>query len=90
MYKPRFLKSFLKQEKILPKDLKERVIRITKEILEDPHSGVMLKGDLRGYWRKRIGEYRIIYRIDEDAKVVIFLDIGLRKKIYETIRRKSM
>ena len=34
-------------------------------------------------WRWRIGKHRIIYLIDEKEKAVAFLDVGLRKAIYE-------
>jgi len=31
----------------------------------------------------RIGKYRIIYLINEEKKAAVFLDVGLRKAIYE-------
>ena len=31
----------------------------------------------------RIGEYRIIYIVDDPRHLVVFLDIGPRKSIYE-------
>jgi len=38
---------------------------------------------MEGLWRWRTGKYRIIYLIDEKEKAVVFLDVGLRKAIYE-------
>ena len=88
MYRARFLKIFLKEEKKLDADTKERVIKTVKEILNDPYSGLNLKGDLREYWKKRVGKYRIIYKIDESEKIVIFFDVNLRKKVYNRLKRR--
>lgn len=82
-YEAIFSKIFIKSVKRLDKDMKERVKKIVKEILKDPYSGVPLTHPLKGFWRKRIGKYRIIYKINEDEKEVLFIDFGLRKKIYK-------
>jgi len=50
---------------------------------EVPYTGTMPRGMLEGLWRWRTGKYRIIYLINEKGKAVVFLDIGLRKTIYE-------
>ncbi len=47
MYKARFLQTFLKQEKKLNAEVKERAIEAVETILSDPYSGIGLKGDLR-------------------------------------------
>ena len=88
MYRARFLKTFLRQEKKLNANTKERLIKAVKEILNDPYSGLSLKGDLREYWKKRLGKYRIIYKIGESEKIVIFFDVNLRKKVYNRLKRR--
>ncbi|MBK5191136.1 MAG: type II toxin-antitoxin system RelE/ParE family toxin [Methanosarcinales archaeon] len=88
MYRARFLKTFLKQEKKLDADIKERVVEAVDEILNNPYSGLNLKGDLRGYWNKRIGKYRIIYKIEESEKRVVFFDVDLRKRVYDRLKRR--
>jgi len=82
-YKAILSKIFIKSVKRLDKEMKERVKKIVKEILKDPYSGIPLTQPLKGFWRKRIGKYRIIYKIDEKRKEVLFIDFGLRKKIYK-------
>jgi len=42
-----------------------------------------LKGRLSNYLRFRAGDYRIIYRIDDDARQVLVIDIAHRKDVYE-------
>ena len=88
MYIARFLKTFLRQEKKLNANTKERLIKAVKEILNNPYSGINLKGDLREYWKKRVGKYRIIYKISESEKIVIFFDVNLRKKVYNRLKRR--
>jgi len=88
MYRARFLKTFLRQEKKLNANTKERLIKAVKEILNNPYSGINLKGDLREYWKKRVGKYRIIYKISESEKIVIFFDVNLRKKVYNRLKRR--
>ena len=88
MYRARFLKTFLRQEKKLNVNTKERLIKVVKEILNDPYSGLNLRGDLREYWKKRVGKYRIIYKIGESEKIVIFFDVNLRKKVYNRLKRR--
>ena len=89
MYIARFLKTFLRQEKKLNANTKERLIKAVKEILNNPYSGINLKGDLREYWKKRVGKYRIIYKISESEKNSnFFFDVNLRKKVYNRLKRR--
>jgi mRNA interferase RelE/StbE len=43
----------------------------------------LLKGELSGYYRYRVGDYRVIYEIDEHSKVVTVVLIGHRSRVYE-------
>ncbi len=66
-----FLREFLKQFRRLTKDLKLRVTRPVTELSENPYLGLRLVGELAGYWKDRVGKYRIIYKIDETGKTII-------------------
>jgi mRNA interferase RelE/StbE len=49
------------------------------ELLErKPEAGHLLRGRLRGLWSLRVGTYRIIYRVDDDQRVVRVLDVRHR------------
>ena len=51
--------------------------------LENPRQhGKALKGELKKYWRYRIGNYRIICDIQDDKMIVLALEIGHRQEIY--------
>lgn len=42
-----------------------------------------LKGDLSGYYRYRVGQYCVIYKIDDGLNQVTIILIGHRSKVYE-------
>jgi len=44
--------------------------------------GKPLKGNLKGKWRYRFSEYRIIYRIFQDRLIIEIIEVGHRKRIY--------
>lgn len=45
-----------------------------------PHGCQKLSG--RDGWRIRVGDYRVIYEVDEAAEEVTVLDVGHRRDIY--------
>jgi mRNA interferase RelE/StbE len=61
------------------KFLHERVAK-----LDDPRSlGAALHGSQMGeFWKYRVGDYRLISKIEDDRLVVLVLRVGHRKEIY--------
>ena len=61
------------------KFLHERVAK-----LEDPRAiGVPLKGSKFGeYWKYRVGDYRIVNRIEDDRLLILVVRIGHRREVY--------
>ena len=50
----------------------------------DPKSqGTPLKGKLGDFWRYRIGDYRVISKIDNNKVKIIIISTGHRKGIYD-------
>ncbi len=41
-----------------------------------------LKADLAGFYKFRIGDYRIVYEIIHDEKLIVIHQIGHRSEIY--------
>jgi len=33
-------------------------------------------------WRVRVGDYRIVYRVDDEARAVVILAVGHRGSVY--------
>jgi len=45
--------------------------------------GRPLTGDLKGLWRYRVGDYRIVAAIEEDRFVVLVVTVGHRREVYD-------
>ncbi|MFO1258453.1 MAG: type II toxin-antitoxin system RelE/ParE family toxin [Gammaproteobacteria bacterium] len=69
----------------LPSTAKKLIKRAIEEKLTiDPIGfGKPLRYSLKGHRRLRVGDYRVIYRIDVSDKMVIIIAIMHRKDIYE-------
>lgn len=51
---------------------------------EDPRRfGNPLRRNLAGLWRCRVEDYRLICRIEDDRVVVLVLEVGHRRDVYE-------
>lgn len=72
--------KFEKGLRSLEKPIKEAVLEQVKALKKDPYIGKKLHGHLKGKFSLRIGNYRVIYAIEE--RRVILLTVGHRKKIY--------
>lgn len=46
------------------------------------YTGKPLVGNYAGKWRYRIGNYRVITKIDDEKLIVLALEVGHRKNIY--------
>lgn len=56
---------------------------ISGPLLRQPRVvGAQLRPPFAGLWRARRGEYRVRYRIDEDAREVLVLDVQHRRDAY--------
>ena len=50
---------------------------------EDPRRfGESLKANLSGFWKYRIGDFRVIVDIQEEKLVVLVVRVGHRSKVY--------
>ncbi len=86
MYKVVATKEFLKSLKKLDKGAQQLIKRYIENNIQgstNPKSkGKPLQYNLSGYWRYRIGDYRLICEIREKEVIIVLVDIGHRKNIY--------
>lgn len=79
--------NFDKNAKDFLKKLKSGEQRILidriEKLKDNPYLGKRLAGNLFGLWKLRIDKYRVLYRIINDKLIIIVVDIGHRKNIYE-------
>jgi mRNA interferase RelE/StbE len=70
----------------LPENIKDRLREaIEKRLAPDPvRAGRPLKQSLAGHRKMRVGDYRVIYRVQGDVTMV--LKIGHRKDVYRKVK----
>jgi mRNA interferase RelE/StbE len=69
--------------KKLPTEVFHRIIPSIKALAEDPKPpGCRKIAESKNDWRIRIGEYRVIYEIDEHAEAVKVMRVRHRKEVY--------
>ena len=59
-------------------------IRKNLENCENPRQhGKALSANRTGQWRYRVGDYRLLAEIQDDRIVILVLNVGHRREIYE-------
>ena len=61
------------------KKIKQAILKLSKN--SRPYGCKKLKG--REGWRIRVGNYRVVYEINDKDKSIIILHVGHRKDIYK-------
>jgi mRNA interferase RelE/StbE len=65
----------------LPKAIQKRVARVLAQMATDPFRGNVkaLQGEeWKGVFRRRIGDYRLLFTADHEKKLVVVHQISLR------------
>ena len=85
-YHPRVADQDLKT---IPAEARARIARsIDARLTTAPERyGVPLAGPLRGYWKLRVGDYRVVFKIS--TAHVLILAILHRKHVYERAMRRT-
>ena len=78
--------SAAKQLKRLDRAVQQRIIRFLRERIvpsADPRTqGKALRGDQGELWRYRVGDYRLLCRLEDNVLVVLIVAIGHRREVY--------
>lgn len=78
----KFDKAFKKLDRQTQKIIKSW---IDKNLIacENPRlHGKPLTANKKGFWRYRVGDYRILADIQDNNLILVFVDVGHRKEIY--------
>lgn len=80
----------LRELRKLDSQVQRRILKYLKERVattEDPRRiGKPLRQNLAGLWRYRVGDYRLICRMEDSRLVVLVLVIGHRREVYESLK----
>jgi mRNA interferase RelE/StbE len=64
-------------------DIKHFLEKRIKGAADPTAFGKALRGDLKGFWRYRVKDYRILCRIEAQRVVVIVVAMGHRSTVYD-------
>ncbi len=66
--------------------MQKRIVSFLQERIQtadNPRStGKALQGSLSGLWRYRVGDYRLLCRIEDDELIILVIEIGHRREVY--------
>ena len=80
----RFAPKVEKAFPAIPREVQRRTTDLLAKIACDPrrHGAIRLKSD-RSIHRIKVGAYRVLYEIDDDAKVILVTGVSARQEAYE-------
>jgi mRNA interferase RelE/StbE len=84
MYRVVTTKSFVKALARLPLNWQKRIVAKIKEVAADPYApnNNLTKLQGRDSYRLRVGDWRVIYELQDDRLVMLVLDLGPRGGVY--------
>ncbi|MDO9215572.1 MAG: type II toxin-antitoxin system RelE/ParE family toxin [Methylococcales bacterium] len=78
------LKSLAKLDRSQIAKIKQ-FLDVDLPIMVNPRlTGKALQGDLKGLWRYRVGNYRLIAQIKDAELLILVIELGHRKDIYKS------
>ena len=82
MYRLEVSHTTHRQIRRLPAQTQDRVNKVIARLAENPRPPGAKKLTARDGYRIRVGDYRILYQIDEGARVVIIYRVMSRGDVY--------
>lgn len=81
-YSVRIKASAAKQLARLDVGTRRLLVEQIDRLAADPHVGTVLKGELDGLRRLRVGAYRIVFEVRNRELVVLVVRVGHRSSVY--------
>lgn len=87
MYRVEYSRTAVKQFKKMDKRIVAFIVAYIEDKLqgcENPRVyGKSLQGNLHDKWRYRVGDYRILAKIEDSRLIIVVVEVGHRKDIYK-------
>jgi mRNA interferase RelE/StbE len=81
-YSVQIKRSAAKELARIAKSDRSRLVQAIDALAENPFKGSVLKGELQGLRRIRVGDYRIVYEVQDDVLLVLVVRIAHRRVVY--------
>jgi mRNA interferase RelE/StbE len=83
VYKITFARSARKELQAFPANVAERILEKIEYLAEYARpAGCKKLSGVMGLWRLRVGQYRVIYKIDDDNRTIDVVIIRHRRDVY--------
>lgn len=83
IYRIEVLPAAVREIRKLPPEAVRRVQAVIELLGENPRPPAATKLTARPEWRVRTGDYRVLYRIEDDILTIVVVRAGHRRDVYE-------
>jgi mRNA interferase RelE/StbE len=82
VYRIELLPSAAKALSRLDRSIQVRIARRIDRLAKDPRNDSLKLRGSEDIWRARVGDYRVLYRIEDDRLLVLIVRIAHRRGVY--------
>ena len=82
MYAVEFLPSAARELSKLEPAVRRRLARRIDRLAMDPRAGAAKLRGTEDVWRVRVGDYRILYQVQDDRLLILVIRTGHRRDVY--------
>ena len=82
-YSDRAIRELKKLDKQTARVIKNWINKNLVETSNPRRHGKALTGNLSGFWRYRVGDYRIIAKIEDNKLLIFIFEVAHRREIYK-------
>ena len=83
IYQITIKESALKALSKIESQHRNRLFDAIDKLKVNPNAGSVLKGEFSGLRRIRIGDYRIVYEVQNEQLVILVIRIAHRREVYK-------
>ncbi len=83
IYSVSIKQSALKALQKIDSSQRARLIDAIDRLKTNPNAGSVLKGEFSGLRRIRIGDYRIVYEVQNQQLIILVVRIAHRREVYK-------
>ena len=83
IYQITIKESALKALSKIELQYRSRLIDAIEKLKTNPNAGSVLKGEFSGLRRIRIGDYRIVYEVQNAQLVILVVRVAHRREVYK-------
>jgi mRNA interferase RelE/StbE len=82
-YQVELAPAAVRQLKKLTRDIQQRIVQRLEELAQEPRpDGVVKLEGVESLYRIRLGDYRIVYQIQDEILLIMVVKIAHRREVY--------